>query len=251
MKLKLDVSEIAKIISELDLYKEGVKVLQQYHAEEEELDARKVQLEARMNELKELINKSEQECQTHKNDMTTYIHLKAEQKQLKTELEITEEVAKELKTDYTNLKFKYVPQLRTALSKDEKEKQELFEATKELIQLRFDLLHGMATLSKALQQQQVKIWDANEILDDEEVKERFRTRPITSENATPMFWYQFNTFISKQDINSALRGNNDKYGNPNFNEPPALNKALSKLKEEKESKKNKASKKEDKGEGGK
>lgn len=234
MKLKLDVTELAKIISELDLYKETVKVLEEYHVEEEKLDARKAQLEARVNELKELINKSEQECQMHKNDMTTYIHLKAEQKQLKTELEVTEEIASEIKADYTNLKFKYVAPLRQAQGKDGQEKQELFDATKELIQLRFEIYHCLSTLSKAMLQQQVKIWDANEILDDAEVQRRFKTRPITSENATPQFWYQNETFMNKHDVNNALRGGDGNHGNPNPNELPALSKELKKLAEVKE-----------------
>ncbi|GAB1810529.1 hypothetical protein [Priestia megaterium] len=236
MKLKLDVTELAKIISELDLYKETVKVLEEYHVEEEKLDARKAQLEKRVDELKELIKKNEAECQMYKDadDMTTYIHLKSEQKQLRSELEVTEEVASEIKADYTNLKFKYVAPLRQAQGKDGQEKQELFDATKELIQLRFEIYHCLSTLSKAMLQQQVKIWDANEILDDAEVQRRFKTRPITSENATPQFWYQNETFMNKHDVNNALRGGNGNHGNPNPNELTALSKELKKLAEVKE-----------------
>ncbi|QTL49965.1 hypothetical protein [Priestia aryabhattai] len=203
--IKVDVSGIKKMIEEMDIYKETKKEIEQYEAEKALIDARKQEIENRMEHLQKALTENMLACETYKHEPSTVINLKHEQRELNRDLEVLNLMLDEMKEEYVELKLKYAPIFRQA---GNKEKGKHISVTEEIEETKYVMLTAIAELSSEMRRQYLEVEDAlTEVYNDPTVRENLRYREVVhGEYPSPSFSYFETAVIHKNEVFGATRG---------------------------------------------
>ena len=174
MKLiKLDRSEINKIINEMKLFDETYKAIEAYYIDlmkrEKEEELLQLQLEDLRNELR--ANLFEQESAT----VSEKVYLRIKQKEISLRMEAVTSVLADVIQEKSELKVKHAPLFLIALQKDAKRTLGLYNANVIIDKMIYEMLLAISDIGKEMRNQYNAIAsDIRNVLEDEKVKEAYK-----------------------------------------------------------------------------
>jgi hypothetical protein len=203
--IKVDVSGIKKMIEEMNIYKETKKKIEQFEEEKALIDARKQEIEKRMEHLQKALTENMLACETYKHEPSTVINLKHEQRELNRDLEVLNLMLDEMKEEYTELKLKFAPLYRQAGSKEQGKHVSI---TEEIEEAKYIMLTAIAELSMEMYNQHREVEEAlMEVYNDETVQKKLRVRRLYyGESPRPSFSYLNKAVLLKDEVFGATGG---------------------------------------------
>ncbi len=210
--IKVDRSELNKLIESMEIFTEMKKVLANYEVEVKKLDERESQLKQKREELKQEMAANILERQQEE-DIDRQVELNVEAKKLSDKDKVISTMLEKLAEDRLELKRKYVPLINEARGEAMKEKNK-YSIQKMVSIMKYEMLKAIADISKEMGNQYYEVAsDVQEILDDPAIKEQFgrgRTR-FERELFMPTFYVMDKSVISKAEVNGCLYGTVPQY----------------------------------------
>lgn len=186
------------------LFKEAEKVIAAYQEEVTKLDDRERELNAELAVLSAEMTTNLTEQETA--EVSTLVYLKIQAKEINQKAEVIAVLIEELKAERTELKLKYVPLIRNALSQSPKGE---YQATEIVERYKYEMLKEISEIGKQMRKQYYEIApDITEIFEDEGVLKQYPRLKyhFTYDSYKPSFNWLDRNVISKNEVTTACSG---------------------------------------------
>ncbi|PGA10773.1 hypothetical protein [Bacillus toyonensis] len=196
-----------EIAAELKFFKNSEKVYKNYEKEVAKIEEQKAQLETELTRLMTEQVKLVKELELFKGDVSQVVYLRREMKNTVEEIEIVQQVLKEVEERFSELKVKYFPEFEEAMKKDNAEIQKI-DFTPFVNNVLCEMLESVSIVGKEFAKQKVEADKFRQATWwDEAVNRKYINRPnmINSTYNYTSMRYDFPSYPSQVLANGTLR----------------------------------------------
>ncbi|NSL64961.1 hypothetical protein [Bacillus toyonensis] len=195
-----------EIAAELKFFKNSEKVYKNYEKEIAKIEEQKAQLETELTQLMTEQVKLVKELELFKGDVSQVVYLRREMKNTVEEIEIVQQVLKEVEERFSELKVKYFPEFEEAMKKDNAEIQKI-DFTPFVNNVLCKMLESVSIVGKEFAKQKVEADKFRQATWDEAVNRKYINRPnmINSTYNYTSMRYDFPSYPSQVLANDTLR----------------------------------------------
>ncbi|EJR52626.1 hypothetical protein IIO_06132 [Bacillus cereus VD115] len=167
-----------EMAAELKFFKHSEKVYKNYEKEVAKIEEQKAKLETQLASLMTEQAKLVEELEMFKDDVSQVVYLRREMKNTVEEIEIVQQVLKEVGERFSEVKVKYFPEFEEAMIKDRDEIRKI-DFTPFVNDVLCEMLEGVSIVGKEFVKQKVEARKFMQATWDDAVNRKYINRPNT------------------------------------------------------------------------